>query len=109
MSDTFQMGANVQIEDKKGSLEEALVRCAKENGVAGGMTIPMIHFRQGTRHFFEGVLPITFITKHILRINLFAGSSAFRRVVPELRTTRKGRTVFGKQRVNRCIRNLPSL
>ena len=39
------------------------MHCAKENGVAGGMTIPMIHFRQGTRRFLEGVLPVTFITR----------------------------------------------
>jgi DNA sulfur modification protein DndB len=27
------------------------------------MTIPMIHFRQGTRSFLQGVLPITFVTR----------------------------------------------
>src|SRR3954454_3004139 len=63
MTDQKPVGANVQIINDNGSLDEALVRAAKENGVAGGTTIPMIRFRQGSRWFLQGVLPVGSITR----------------------------------------------
>jgi DNA sulfur modification protein DndB len=63
MIDQTPVGANVQIINDNSSLDDALVRAAKENGVAGGTTIPMIRFRQGNRWFLQGVLPVSSIIR----------------------------------------------
>ena len=74
MPDENNVGANVQIINNNDSLDDALVRAAKENGVAGGTTIPMIRFRQGNRWFLQGVLPVGSITRQ------FEARSASKRV-----------------------------
>jgi len=63
MTEYMPVGANVQFDDNNPSMEDALIKCAKENLVSGGSTIPMIHFRQGARSFLQGVLPVTFVTR----------------------------------------------
>jgi DNA sulfur modification protein DndB len=63
MTSQMPVGANVQIINDNDSLDDAIVRSAKENSAAGGMTIPMIRFRQGNRWFLQGVLPVNSITR----------------------------------------------
>jgi DNA sulfur modification protein DndB len=65
MSEPLAIGANVEIVEDFETLEQAVTRCATINGVSGGATIPMIHFRQGNRSFLQGVLPVAYITTQL--------------------------------------------
>ena len=58
-----QVGGNIQIFRDNVSLDAAFTRAARENGVAGGMVIPITLFRQGTRWLLQGVLPIASIVR----------------------------------------------
>src|SRR6266567_3671745 len=64
MSDQLSVGANVQLDEQSTTLEEAFMRCAKENSAEGGMNIPMIHFQQGARSLLQGVFAVNFITRY---------------------------------------------
>jgi DNA sulfur modification protein DndB len=72
---TASVPQNIHIINDNQSLDDALIRAARENGVAGGISIPMIRFRQGTRWFLQGVLPVSAITRQFEAKSAAKGAS----------------------------------